>query len=88
MVLAESLSLGTPVVSLDVISGPSEIIIDQQNGLLIGKREVSLFSEGIVAMFEDLELYNRCKNNAKTSVAEFSKEKISEKWNKLLQDEL
>ena len=88
MVLAESLSLGTPVVSLDIISGPSEIIIDQQNGLLISKREVSLFSEAIVAMFEDLELYNRCKNNAKKSVTEFSKEKISEKWNKLLQDEL
>ncbi len=88
MVLAESLSLGTPVVSLDIISGPSEIIIDQQNGLLIGKREVSLFSEGIVTMFEDLNIYNRCKNNAKTSVAEFSKEKISDKWNQLLQNEL
>ena len=88
MVLAESLSLGTPVVSLDIISGPSEIIIDQQNGLLINKREVSLFSEGIIAMFEDSELYNNCKKNAKQSVAGFSKEKISEKWNKILQDEL
>jgi len=88
MVLAESLSLGVPVVSLDIISGPSEIIIDQQNGLLISKRDVSLFSEGIISMFENPVLYNRCKRNAKPSVLEFSKEKISEKWNKLLQDEL
>ncbi len=88
MVLAESLSLGTPVVSLDIVSGPSEIIIDRVNGLLIAKRDVSLFSEGISSMFSNLELYNRCKQNTKTSVKEFSMEKISERWNKLLQDEL
>ena len=88
MVLVESLSLGTPIVSLDIVSGPSEVIIDKFNGLLIVKRDVSLFSEGISTMFNDLELYNRCKQNTKTSVKEFSMEKISEKWNKLLQDEL
>ena len=88
MVLVESLSLGTPIVSLDIVSGPSEVIIDKFNGLLIVKRDVSLFSEGIATMFNDLELYNRCKQNTKTSVKEFSMEKISEKWNKLLQDEL
>lgn len=88
MILAESLSLGTPVVSLDIISGPSEIIIDKFNGLLIDKRTVSLFSDGINSMFNNTELYNRCKQNAKSSVEEFSMKKISEKWNKLLQDEL
>ncbi len=88
MILAESLSLGTPVVSLDIISGPSEIIIDKFNGLLIDKREVSLFSEGITSMFNNTELYNGCKHNAKSSVEGFSMKKISEKWNKLLQDEL
>lgn len=88
MILAESLSLGTPVVSLDIVSGPSEIILDKLNGLLIAKRDVSLFSEGITSMFNNKELYTRCKANGKTSVKEFSMEKTSDKWNKLLQDEL
>lgn len=88
MVLTESLSMGTPVVSLDIISGPSEIIQHKKNGLLILKREVPLFSEGIKTMCTDNALYERCKANAKKSVSEFSMEIISKKWNKLLQNEL
>jgi len=88
MVLVESLSLGTPVVSLDIISGPSEIIKHQKNGLLISKREVPLFSEGLKRMFDDEELFQQCKIQAKKSVEKFSMENISIKWNQLLQDEL
>ncbi len=88
MVLVESLSLGTPVVSLDIVSGPSEIINDKENGLLIVKREVPLFAEGIQTMCTNQTLYKHCKENAKLSVNEFSMKRISLKWNQLLQDEL
>jgi len=84
MVLIESLSLGTPVVSLDIPSGPSEIINHKQNGLLVEKRDVNLFANQMRLMFEDDHLYRICKQNAKASVSQFSKEKIMEQWKKVL----
>lgn len=84
MVLVESLSLGTPVVSLDIKSGPSEIIKDRENGLLIKERNVSLFAEGLKLMFEDEQLYEKCKANTQKSVESFSKEKIANQWHRLI----
>ncbi len=85
MVLVESLSLGTPVVSLDIISGPSEIVQHQKNGLLIAERSLPLFSEALQNICFDDELYNKLKKNAKPSVDKFSLQTISEKWNQTLQ---
>ena len=87
MVLVESLSVGTPVVSLDIISGPSEIIDHKTNGLLVGKRDVSLFAEAIKTMCVNNALYTRCRENAKPSVAKFSMDVISDQWNKILYNE-
>ncbi|MAM27720.1 MAG: hypothetical protein CMC13_01760 [Flavobacteriaceae bacterium] len=86
MVLVEALSLGVPVVSLDIVSGPSEIVNDRENGLLIPKREVSLFAEGLQEMMQNEALRKNCETNAKASVAQFSMQEISKKWNKLVQD--
>lgn len=84
MVLVESLSLGTPVVSLDIISGPSEIVQHKKNGLLIAERNLSLFAEALqVLCFED-SFYNEIKQNTKPSVARFSMANTAEKWNTLL----
>lgn len=88
MVLVESLSLGVPVLSLDIISGPSEIVKHEENGLLISKRNIPLFAEEIRRMCFDKELHERCSQNAKDSVSQFSTEKISQCWDNLLQNEL
>jgi len=87
MVLVEALSLGTPVVSLDIISGPNEIVQHEENGLLIEKREVPLFAEALVRMCTDIKFQTSCKANAANSVARFSSEKIGQDWHKLLQNE-
>ncbi|SRX54772.1 glycosyltransferase [Aequorivita sp. CIP111184] len=85
MVLVESLSLGTPVVSLNIISGPSEIVQHQKNGLLITERSLPLFSEALQTLCFDEQLYETLKKNAKPSVEKFSMQAISEKWNQTLQ---
>jgi glycosyltransferase involved in cell wall biosynthesis len=85
MVLVESLSLGTPVVSLDIISGPSEIVQHQKNGLLIAERSLPLFSEALESICFDEILYQKLKMNTKPSVEKFSMQAISEKWNQTLQ---
>src|SRR5690606_3411796 len=80
MVLLEALSLEVPVVSLDIISGPSEIIQHEKNGLLIKERNESLFANALKRMFVDDELYASCKQNALNSIQKFSQAKIEEKW--------
>src|SRR5690606_16942257 len=84
MILAESLSLGVPIVSLDIVSGPSEIIKNEKNGILISERNTTLFAQAMIKMFEDEKLYNHCKTNAEGSVSEFSKEQIAQKWHQLI----
>lgn len=87
MVIVESLSLGTPVVSLDIISGPNEIIEPNSNGLLIKERSIPLFAAAMEKMITDTDLYQRCKRNAMPSVKRFSMAEIAKKWNDLLSHE-
>lgn len=86
-VLIESLSVGTPVVSVDCISGPNEIIRDEFNGLLVENHHPEKLSKAFNRMVEDEKLYQTCKTNAIQSVAHLSVEKIAEKWNNLLRNE-
>lgn len=86
MVLVESLSLGTPVVSLDIVSGPSEIIAHRKNGLLIAGKNVESFAEGLREICFDQELYAVCKKNAKPSAKDFSTAVIARKWDQLLRE--
>lgn len=88
MVITESLSVGTPVVSLDIISGPSEVIQHRNNGLLISERSIPLFAEALDEMVMDKTLYENCRLHAISSVEAFSMKEIASKWNKLLHDVL
>ena len=80
MVLLESLACGTPVVAFDCFTGPSEIIENNINGLLIEDQNVKRFAEGLNKMFGDQELYNRCKQNAVASIDKFLIGEIGKQW--------
>lgn len=84
MVIAESLSLGTPVISVDCKSGPSEIIIDNVNGLLIENHNIKALSKAMNVIIEKPEMILKWSQNAKKSVTKFSMETIKEEWNELL----
>ncbi|MDA9126053.1 glycosyltransferase [Flavobacteriaceae bacterium] len=86
IMLAESLSLGTPVISVNCESGPSEIILDTHNGLLIENNNPDLLAEAMNLFVTDTELYNRCKNNAKKSVEKFSMDTISKDWKRIIEE--
>ncbi len=86
-VLIESLSAGTPVVSVDCISGPNEIIIQEENGLLVDNFNPQALAEAMDRMVLDTELYRKCKANSVASISHLSLENIAEEWNKILKDE-
>ena len=87
MVLLETLSVGVPVVSLDIKSGPNEIIIHKENGLLVPNRNVDDFAIAMISLFQDEKLYNHCKNRASNSVEKFSINNISRHWEQLIKHE-
>jgi len=83
-VLIESLACGTPVVAFDCNSGPSEIIIDKENGLLVENQSQEKLIEAMNEMVLNDKLYYHCKKNAKASVQKFSIENIGLQWLELM----
>lgn len=84
MVILEALQAGTPAVSFDCETGPNEMIINEHSGLLVENQNFDELAIAINKMTTDQNLYDFCKENAKSSVAKFSPEVIREKWLDLL----
>ena len=82
--ILESLALGTPVISVDCESGPNEIIKNNFNGLLIENDNSEVLAQAMNLLFEDKELYLRCKNNSQPSVIDFSEVSIVQQWQAIL----
>ncbi len=80
MVLIESLSIGTPMVSINCKSGPKEIIINEKNGLLVEGYKEEDFIEALNRFVLDETLYNQCKINTKKSIEQFKMKSITNDW--------
>ncbi|WLD22797.1 glycosyltransferase [Flavobacterium dauae] len=85
LTMIESLALGVPVVCTNFQSGPDEIIIHKQNGLITSK-DLSAFASALNKMIADKNLYENCCKNAKASVQQFSSNIIADKWQNLIVD--
>ncbi len=85
-VLVEALACETPVVAFDCFSGPNEIIADRHNGLLVENQDFEKLTQAMNEMVENESLYQSCKQNALSSVAKFSLEKIGAQWLQYLQN--
>ncbi|WPR70200.1 glycosyltransferase [Flavobacterium sp. NG2] len=79
-VLVESLACQTPVVAFDCLCGPSIIIKDKVNGLLVENQSIDKLTQAMNLFFEDEELYNYCKKNALESIQHFSLLNIGMQW--------
>ncbi len=79
-VLLESLACGTPVVAYNCESGPNEIIIHLQNGLLVENQNIQAMTLAINNMVLNKKLYDICKENTVSSVEKFEFETIGKAW--------
>lgn len=84
-VILESLACGTPVVSFDCPCGPSEMISNLKNGILVEDQSLEKLTEAMNVMVEDEKLYQYCKQNAKESVTPFLLDTIGNQWLDLMQ---
>ncbi|MCH9659736.1 MAG: glycosyltransferase [Bacteroidetes bacterium] len=85
-VLLESLAVGTPVVSYDCLSGPSEIIKKGENGILVPHNDQKALAEALTKIVENEAFYNRCKKEAQHSIAAFDVSAIGEQWLQVLSE--
>ena len=80
MSIIESLSIGTPVVSVDCKSGPKEILKHGFNGLLVQNNNPIKLAEAFNMLLNDENLLKKMKGNTKMSINNFSEINISKKW--------
>lgn len=89
LVLTEGMSVGLPLVSFDCKCGPSDIIIDGENGFLIKDRNLENFAERVCLLIENKELHDSMSTKAIAMSKKYEIQNIMERWtslfNKLLQ---
>ena len=83
MVLTEAMAYGVPCISFDCPYGPSDIITDGMDGLLIENGNIDVFAEGIISLIENEEKRKSMGLKAKESVKKYLPETIAEEWNHL-----
>lgn len=83
-VLVESLACQTPVVAFDCKTGPSEIIMHEQNGLLVEDQNFHALENAMNRMIEDDKLYSNCQQNSVNSVKRFDVKNVMLNWKEIL----
>lgn len=83
MVLLEAKSYSIPIVSFDIMSGPSEIVRDDANGFLVESGNVTVMAEKICGLIDQPLLRKQFSENAALDMDKFDRKAIVEKWMKL-----
>lgn len=84
MVLLEAKSWGLPLVSFDIMTGPSDIIQDGVDGYLVEEGNVDEMAERIVELIRDYSKRNGFSKESQSNMDKFEMEGIIEKWKKIM----
>lgn len=84
LVLLEAQALGLPVVSYDILTGPSEIINHNKDGILVEEKNIEKFAKAMLFLANNPQTRKNFSKNALENVKKFSKERILDIWRKIL----
>ncbi len=84
MVLIEAMSQGMTCISYDCKTGPSDMIIDGYNGLLIEDQNKEAMIKGLENLVADPTIRNQIRKNAVKGVDKYSLADVGRKWEDLL----
>jgi glycosyltransferase involved in cell wall biosynthesis len=84
MVLLEAMSQGMAVIAYDCITGPSEIISNGEDGLLIRNQDMAAMQIGLEKLITDNHLRENIGNKAIKAIENYSIDTIYEKWSRLI----
>ena len=83
MVLLEAKSYGLPIISFDCITGPQEIVKNNEDGYLIPNGNNELMVRGLQNLIQNEKLRAHLSNNAYTNSSEFHLKQILPLWEDL-----
>lgn len=86
MCLVEALQMHVPCVSFDVKIGPSEIIADHQNGILVPAFECEQMIQEIDKLIDNPDKLEEMSANTMIGFERYQAESIKEKWKKVLNE--
>lgn len=86
LVLLEAKANHLPIVSFDIVSGPSEIVTDGEDGILIPPYETRQMAEAIAGLLSDDERRQEMAAKSINRVELFDKEKILKQWKELFEE--
>lgn len=84
MVLLEAKSFGLPLISFDIMTGPSDIILDNINGFLVPAYDMDEMKNKILTLIENTRLRNEFAKNSYLNIEKFEKEGIMKKWKEII----
>lgn len=83
MVLIEAMACGVPCISFDCPHGPSYIIEDGEDGILVENGNVEQLAEAISTLITDTDKRVAMGKAAKQNVLRYSQENIMKQWESL-----
>lgn len=83
-VLLEAMSMGLPVVSFNCDWGPSEMIQDGIDGLLVPPEDLTALSKALAKILGGQALRERLGANAAVAARQFSNDRFMASWNLVL----
>lgn len=86
MVLIEALRSGLPVVSFDIKCGPSDVIVNGENGYLVEPFHIEEMADRIIELMENDALRTKFSNASEMNLKEFEEHSILKKWIEMLQN--
>ncbi len=85
LALTEAMAVGLPCIGLKTAPAVSEIIINNENGLLT-ENDVEDFANKLEALICSCELRKKLGNSAKQSMKNYNSEKIIKMWKTLIKE--
>jgi GalNAc-alpha-(1->4)-GalNAc-alpha-(1->3)-diNAcBac-PP-undecaprenol alpha-1,4-N-acetyl-D-galactosaminyltransferase len=84
--LLEAMSLGLPSISADCVTGPNEIITDNQDGILVPVEDVNALANAMDILLRDKNFASKLGENGRQRILkDFSVERMSNQYLELLQ---
>jgi glycosyltransferase involved in cell wall biosynthesis len=81
--LCEALAYGLPAVSIDCATGPSDIVSDGVNGLLVPQDDIDALTSALAALMSDASLRRRLGAGALEVRERLALDRVSGEWERL-----
>lgn len=85
-VLSEAMANGLACISFDIVTGPSEIINDGLDGIIVEDQNIDDMAEGLSRLIENEDSRYALGRHAIKNIKRFERDKIVDKWEKMFQN--